>query len=1052
MRLRTAARAIALFSLLISPALAQTKLLRFPDIHGDQVVFTYGGDLWTAKATGGTAVRLTAHPGIEVFAKFSPDGKWIAFTGQYDGDEQVYVMPATGGVPKQLTYYPARGPMAPRWGYDNQVYGWTNDGKRVLFRSLRDAWTPGASRMFSVSIDGGPAEALPMPESGAASFSPGGNKLVYSPRARDFRSEKRYAGGQANQLYIFDVETYEARKITDSPRANRDPMWIGDRIYFNSDRDGHFNLYAYDTKTAKTSQVTFNKQWDVRWPGSDRQGRIIYELNGELEVLNTKDGKSAHLSINVPDDGVNRRPGRVSAANMIEDATISPKGERVAFAARGDIFSVPAEKGSTRNLTKTPGAHEKGAAWSPDGSKVAYISDKTGEEEIWVVAQDGNSAPEQLTTGGKAFRYGPEWSADNKRIAFSDKDGALYVLTVGDKKVAAIARSHRGAIRDYKWSPKGNYLAYSMSNPNGFGSVYIWDGKDGQSHKVTEEYFQARGPAWDPDGNYLYFVSVHEFAPLIGQSEFNFALTRAAGIYALALRKDVKHPFPPENDEVTVSKDEDGAKKDEQKDEKKDEKKDDKKEPAKDLVIDFDGLAQRVARVPVEANNYSGLAAKKGHLLYSVSPSFYYGRQAETKPSLRIYSIKDRKETTLLDETGGWELSADGSKVLVRQLQNWYVMEATPTGAAGKKAVPTTGLMTDRVPDQEWAQIFDEVWRRYRDFFYAPNMHGYDWEALRQQYKPWLQHVAHRSDLNYVISEMISELTVQHAYIDGGDFQIPPRPKVALPGARFELDKTTNRFRISRIFAGQNEEEIYRSPLTEIGVDAKVGDYVLAIDGQDLLGNDDPYRLLRNAADGPVQLLLNDKPAKVGARTVSYRPVTSESDLIYLDWVTRNRRTVDEMSHGRIGYLHVPDMGAPGIREFIKWYYPQLRKDALIVDVRANGGGNVSRMLPAMFKQAGLGPLIGKRSWGGVVGITNHGQLMDGGTVNVPEFGFANLKGEWVIEGHGVDPDIEVENDPRSVIQGKDPQLERGVAELMKKLQTAPVVWPKRPADPVKLK
>jgi tricorn protease len=1072
-------------------AFGQTKLLRFPDIYLEKVVFTYGGDLWTAPASGGTAVRLTSHPGLEVFAKFSPDGKWIAFTGQYDGDEQVYVMPATGGVPKQLTFYPARGPLAPRWGYDNQVYGWTNDSKRILFRSHRDSYALPYSRLYAISIEGGPAEALPMPESGAASFSPGGNKLVYSPRARDFRSEKRYSGGQANQLYVFDVETYEAKKITDGVRANRDPMWIGEKIFFNSDRDGHFNLYSYDTKSGKTNQITFNKDWDVRWPSTDKKDRVVFELNGELQVLNVKTAKVSPISVNVPDDGVNRRPSRVPAGGLIESSSLSPKGERVLFSARGDIFSAPVEKGPTRNLTHTSGAHDRFPRWSPDGAKIAFISDKGGEDEVWVADQDGTAPPVQLTSGGKAMRYAPEWSADGKRIAFSDKDGALYVLTIADKTVTEVARSIGGAILDYEWSPSGHYLAFSMDNRNGFDSVWIWSGADNKLHRVTDEAFRSNSPAWDPEGNTLYFLSVHEFAPLISQAEFNFALNRSAGIFAVTLRKDVKHPFPLESDEVTITKEEPPAKKEEQKDEKKDGK--------KDLVIDFDGLAGRVSRVPVEANNYTGLAIKNGHILYSIAPAFYYGRQADTKASVRIYSVKDRKETTLLDDIAGWSLSRDGSKALVRQGSNWVVMDASPTGAASKKNVPTTGLMVDRAPSEEWSEIFDEVWRRYRDFFYAPNMHGHDWEALRKQYRPWLQHVAHRSDLNYVISEMISELTVQHAYIDGGDFQLPPRPKVALPGARFELDKTANRFRISKIFSGQNEEEIYRSPLTEVGVDVKVGDYVLAINGQDLLGTGDPYRLLRNAADNPVQMLVNDKPSIEGARTISYRPITEEANLIYLDGVSRNRKMVDEISGGKVGYLHVPDMGGPGIREFIKWYYPQLKKEGLIIDVRANGGGNVSRMLierlqrkplasqfgrtiqepalypdgtfigpmvtllnensssdgdifPAMFREAGLGPLIGKRSWGGTVGITNRGQLIDGGTVNVPEFGFANLKGEWIIEGHGVDPDIEVENDPKSVIQGRDPQLERGVAEVMKKLKAKPVEWPKRPADPVKLK
>jgi tricorn protease len=630
-----------------------------------------------------------------------------------------------------------------------------------------------------------------------------------------------------------------------------------------------------------------------------------------------------------------------------------------------------------------------------------------------------------------------------------------------------------------------------MPNENGFNSIYIWSAGDGQLHKVTDESFNANNPAWDPEGNYLYYLSDREFAPQISTFEFDYATSRTTGIFAVALRKDVKSPFPPESDEVTITKDEADKSKEA-------EKKDAAPKPPADLVIDFDGLGSRVARVPVEANNYSGLSVKTGHLLYSVLPAFYYGRQGEKPPSLRIYAIKQRKETTLVDDIRGWALSSDGSKVVVGGPGPSFAMyDATPQGAQSKKPVSTAGIAVDRVPAEEWNQIFNEVWRRYRDFFYVPNMHGYDWEALREQYKPLLKYVAHRSDLNYVIGEMIAELTVQHAYVEGGDFQIPPRPRVALPGARFELDQKAGRFKIARIFQGQNEEEIYRSPLTEVGVNISVGDYVLAINGEELKADDDPYRLLKNKADSQVQFTVNREPTMTGARTVSFRPITNESDLEYLDWVAGNRKKVSDMSGGRVGYIHIPDMGAAGIREFIKWYYGQIRKEGLVVDVRANGGGNVSQMLierlrrkvlalnysrtvdeagtypgatfigpmaallnensasdgdifPAMFREAGLGPLIGKRSWGGVVGIGNRGTLIDGGTIYVPEFAFASSKGQWMIEGHGVDPDIEVENDPRSVIEGKDPQLERAVAEIMKKLKDNPAKLPPRPPAPVK--
>jgi tricorn protease len=1120
----------AMFLLPIS-ASAQTRLLRFPDIYGDKIVFTYGGDLWTSSVTGGTATRLTAHPGIEVFAKFSPDGKWIAFTGQYDGDEQVYVMPATGGEPKQLTFYPARGPLTPRWGYDNQVYGWSKDGRSIMFRSLRDSWSLPIARLYTVSVKGGTAEPLPMPEAGSGDFSPDGTQMVYSPQSRDFRSEKRYGGGQANVLYLFNLRTYEAKRISEGPRPSRDPMWVGNTVYFDSDRDGHFNLYAYDVPTTRTTQVTFNKTWDVRWPSSDNESRIVYELNGEIHLFDTKAAKDSAISIFVPDDGLHKRPARVSAASNIEDYSLSPKGERVLFGARGDIFSAPTEKGPTRNLTNSSGAHDKWPRWSPDGSRIAFISDKSGEEEVWIAPQDGSKPAEQITTGGHAMRYAPRWSADGSRIAFSDKDGKVFILTLATRKLVEIADAPRGQVRDYVWSPKGNYLAFSITGLNGFSSVHIWSAGDSNLHKITDGLFNCFNPAWDAQGDYLYYLSDREFAPQISSIEFNYALNRETNIYAVSLRKDVKHPFPPESDEVNVTKEGSAAavKPQEKGDPQipRDPLKDVTKEPAQSqpgkpepqagsqqpaaagassnvepgqsraMVIDFDGLSARVARVPVQPENYGGLSAKAGHLLYVVGPAFYYGRTPERPAQLRIYSIKDRKETTLVDSASGYALSDDGSKILVPQGAGYAMLDAIAKADQPKKPVSTAGLMVDRVPTEEWNQIFNEVWRRYRDWFYVPNMHGYNWEALREQYRPLLQYVAHRSDLNYVIAEMISELTVQHAYVEGGDYQIPQRPKVALPGARFEIDNEARRFRISKIFEGQNEEEIYRSPLTEVGVDVKAGDYILAINGEELKVEDDPYRLLRNKADNPVFLTVNSRPTFDGARTVSYRPVTDESNLIYLDWVINNRRKVEQLSGGRFGYLHIPDMGANGIREFIKWYYPQLNKEGLIVDVRANGGGNVSRMIierlsrkwlalgysrtndmaltypdgvfigsivaifdqnsssdgdifPAMFREAGLGPLIGKRSWGGVVGISNRGPLIDGGGISVPESGFANKKGEWIIEGYGVDPDIEVEREPKALIEGHDQQLERAVTELTNRLKGQSVKLPPKPAGPVK--
>jgi tricorn protease len=1104
MTLRNAKQALlALFAalFLVCSVQAQTKLLRFPDVHGDKVVFTYGGDLWLASTSGGSATRLTAHPGLELFAKFSPDGKWIAFTGQYDGDEQVYVIPVSGGVPKQLTFYPARGPLTPRWGYDNQVYGWTPDGKSVIFRSGREYFDLGDSRLYTVSVSGGMPEALPMPKSGAGDFSPDGSKVVYSPLFRDFRTWKRYEGGWAQQLYIFDLKSHAAEKISEDPRVQRDPMWIGSKIFYSSDRDGTNNLYFYDPSSKKTEQLTHSTKWDLRWPSTDHKGQIVYEMDGELNVLDTSTSRPRHISIEVPNDGVAMRPAQVSAAEQIENFSLSPKGERALFVARGDIFTAPIEKGPTRNLTNSSNAHDKWARWSPDGAKIAFVSDLDGEDEVYLVNQEGSSHPEQLTHGFQAMLYAPEWAADGKRIAFSDKDGKLFVLTLDGKKITQVARDSGGNLRDYTWSQDGGHLAFTLSNPNGFRSIYIWSVNDGQVHRITSDLFDSGDLAWDPDGNYLYYIALHDFQPALSQIEFDYAANRGAGLFALALRKDVKNPFPPESDEVTLAKEgektvsTDKAKPEEKKEEKKDEKKSEK--PKEYIRIDFDGLSDRVARVPIEGDNYDGLVVTKEYLIYTRAGTPFYGRDSYPPTNLILYSMKDRKETVLAENVRAYVVSDDGKKVFVHFEREYKLFDAKPEGKANPKIVSTANLLVDRVPQQEWTEMFNEVWRRYRDFFYAKNMHGYDWNALRQQYGALVPYVAHRSDLNYVLGEMVSELSTSHSYIEGGDFDMPKRAQIALPGASFELDRATGRYRIAKIYRGQNEEELYRSPLTEIGIDAREGDYVLAIDGDALTADKNPYQLLRNKANRPVQLTLNAKPSTDGARHISYRPITTERNLIYLDWVNHNRDAVSKATNGRVGYIHIPDMGAAGIREFLKFYYPQIRKEALVVDVRGNGGGNISQMLierlhrellgtsfdrvsdytrtypkavfygpkvcllnetsasdgdifPYMFRQTGLGPLIGKRTWGGVVGITGRGPLLDGGTVFVPEFATATVDGKYVIEGHGVDPDIVVENDAASVISGRDPQLERGISEIMKALEASPKKLPSRPPDPVK--
>ena len=1077
-----------------SSADAETRLLRFPDICNDRIVFTYGGDLWTVSAQGGTAIRLTAGPGLEQSAKFSPDCRQIAFTGEYSGDDQVYVMPAGGGVPTQLTYYPALGPLPQRWGFDNQVYGWTPDGSRVLFRSYIDSHALDQPRLFTVSKDGGLPEVLPMPLAGVGQYSPDGKQLVYSPLFRDFRTWDRYQGGWAQDLYIFDMATQQGRNITNNPRTDRDPVWIGNAIYFISDRDDVNNLYRYDIAGGQTTQLTRHRKFDARWASGDRAGHIVYEYGGVLRVYDTNSSQDRELVIDVPTDGVRTRPEHISVADKVEQFGLSPHGERAVFTARGDLFSVPMDKGITRNLTHSSDAHEREAAWSPDGRRIAYISDASGNEAVWVRDADGNAA-RQITHEVYGRLYAPRWSPDGKRIAFSDSANRVQVADVGSGKVTTLATDPFGLTRDYVWSAKGGYLAYTLNQDNAQPSIFVWSVADAKSVRVTDPLFGEFSPAFSPDGKFLYFLGAREWAPQISAVEWNYAANRDIGVYALTLQKDGPSPFPVQNDEPKV-KDEDTKGKD---DNDKKDNKDKKKEKGKEIDehIDFDGLAARLTRAPIDYDNIGSLAVTDKAIIYSLTDAFYYGRPGRFKPQIHVFDIKDRKDKTLAQDVDDAALSDDGSKLLVRHGMSFKIYD---TGGEAKDAKPvsTAGLVMTRDPRQEFAEIFREVWRRYRDYFYASNMNGYDWKALRAKYEPQLKWVGDRSDLNYLLGQMVAELSNSHSYVSGGDLGLPKKPNVGLLGARFELDKAAGRYRISSIMAGENDEDRYRSPLTEVGIDVHVGDYIVSIDGQQLRASDNPYHLLQIAPGQPVELRVSAKADGSDARTVLVKPISSESDLKYLAWVEHNRRYVDDKTGGKVGYIYIPDMGADGIREFIKWYYPQIRKQGLIVDVRNNGGGNVSSWIierlsrkvlgtnfdrnasatgtyppqafygymaaltnestasdgdifAYMFKQAHLGPTIGKRTWGGVVGISDYGPLIDGGNVEVPEFvAIADLNGHYHVEGQGVKPDIEVDNDVFSTIHGKDPQLDRGIAELMAKIRENPLALPKRQADPVK--
>ena len=1065
----------------IAQAEDDTRMLRYPDVHGDQVVFSYAGDLWIASIDeAAPARRLTSHPGLELYPRFSPDGQSIAFTGQYQGDEQVYVIPTAAGTPKQLTFYPTAGPLPTRWGTDHQVFGWTPDGQAVLFRSIRDGFDD--RRLYRVAVSGGLPVALPMPRAGSGDYSPDGDKILYSPLFRDFRSWKRYQGGWAQNLFIFDLERNQAIQVTDHVRTERDPVWLKTGLFYVSDQDGTLNLFGYDEASGTHRQLTQHTDWDIKWAAGDGASRIVYEIGGRIGLYDTSSNSERQLKIRVPDDGVRTMARRIKVGNQIEDFSIAPDGKRMLATARGDVFTLPVEFGVTRNLTQRGDAHDREAAWSPDGKQIAFISDRSGEEQIHVVAQDGGPA-RALTTELKARLYHLVWSPDSKRIAFHDHTGKVHVVDL-DGKRSELTDSPFEAIDNYSWSPDSRWLAWSRRDDNGTMSLFVWSSKDRRVERLGDGFFTAYSPVFSRDGKHLYFLSDREFAPQIGSFEWNFVVDRETGIFAYALTKDAPNPFAPRNDETAPKSEH--ADKDEGKDDKKDD--DSKKEVV--VRIDFDGIDKRVIRVPIDADNIAGIALTDSHLLYVTTGPFYYGRASDVPVKLSAFDLDKRESKTVAESIAGMALSADGKFVIVRQ-NDGFKRHALGNGEKAD-TIDTDNMVVERAPTVEWLVVFDEVWRRFRDYFYVPNMHGYDWESLRARYRPLVAHVSTREDLNYLMSEMVAELSVGHAYVSGGDLQAPKRSTVALLGARFEAND--GRYRLAEIFDGHNQESKYRAPLTEVGTGISTGDYILAIDGRELTTADNPYALLTDRGNHPVELLVNGKPELKGARRVLVDPIASESSLIYLNWVERNRAYVEQKSGGKVGYLHIPDMGPDGIYEFIKWFYPQNRKLGMIIDVRGNGGGNVSSMIlqrlikkplafgyqahnawqdtypegafigpmvslisetsasdgdifPYFFREAGLGPLIGKRTWGGVVGITDHGPLLDGGEVFVPEFGMGQPGRGWIIEGEGVAPDIEVENDPTS---NSDAQLDRGIAEVLLRIEREQPAFLPKPAPPVK--
>jgi tricorn protease len=1103
----------------VGQEMQEGRLMRFPDVYKDKIVFFYAGDLWLGSTSGGVAHRITTNPGRELFPKFSPDGKWIAFTGQYDGNFNVYVMPAEGGQPRQLTFYQGSAqPLSDRMGIHNEVVTWYPDSKRIVFLSRRDASNGWIKRPFSVSIEGGLPEPLPVDQGGLTSFSPDGSKMAYNVIFRNFRTWKRYTGGLAQAITIYDLKNNTSEDVPHTDWTDTFPMWHGNTIYFTSDRgsDHHFNLYSYDLGSKQVEQLTHFDEFDVMWPSLGPDA-IIFENAGYLYTFDFDSKQPKKLSVSLPGERDQTMKHWVNAAKNVTDFDIAPDGKRAVFAARGDVFTVPAKEGSIRNLTRTAGIREKSVTWSPDGRSIAYVSDRTGEDEIYVSPQDGIGKEQQITSGYKGFKFGPQWSPDSKKLAWADKDLKLWWIDVTDKKPVQVDQGKFGEITNYAFSADSKWLAYDKNADTGYSIVYLYSLGDRKITPITTSMTNSYAALFDPEGKYLYFLSDRDFNEVLGNIDFEFANPKTTRVYVVTLRKDEASPFPAMSDETEIKKEEPteppptpgkvsskGEKKPEAKEGEKDKDKESKdkekdKEKPKDFRIDLDGIQDRVVALPTDPTSIRTFLVAKGYIYYSTVPvQGLSGPLPGESSAVRVFDLKEKKEKTLIENVERFALSFDGSKVLYEAAGGpnghmYGIIDAKPDTPkkVGDGTINLAGMKLEVDPPQEWKDVFNEVWRQERDYFYEASMNGVDWQKMHDKYAQLLPYAADRYSLTYIMGEMIGELSNSHTYVGGGDYPDLPHTNVGLLGADFEADNGMYRFK--KIYSGENWHAELRSPLTEPGVNVKEGDYLIAINGRPLRVPQNPFEMLVNTANETVSLTVNSKPSADGARTVQVKPIADEEDLRENYWIEANRKKVEAATNGRVGYIYIPDMGAPGLNAFVKQYFPQIRKEGLIIDVRYNGGGFVDqliferlrRVLAGMdssrnsesgtvppnvfhgsmlaitnhyaasdgdifsyfFKYYKLGPLIGTRTWGGVRGIRGQIPLMDGGYITRPEFARYDLNSKWVVENKGVQPDVIVDNRPEDFVKGKDTQLDKAIDMVMKSIQQNPKKLAPRPPD-----
>jgi tricorn protease len=1113
-------------------AFAQTDpplLLRFPSLSKTQIVFNYGGDLWIVSREGGDARRLTSGVGVEALPSFSPDGTMIAFTGEYEGNRDVYVVAAAGGVPRRLTFHPS----------EENVLGWTPDGKKILFSSWGSSFRHFEDQLYTVPVEGGFPTKLPIPIGDEASFSPDGTHLAYLPHFQWEAAWKRYRGGQTTPIWIADLKDSSVVKV---PRENSNdhyPLWIGDTIYFLSDRNGPVSLFAYDTNSKQVSEALHSDGLDFKTASAGPDAIVIEQFGAiKLYDLNTRRAKSVSIHVKGDLEAVRPHFAKVEA-KRIQNFGISPTGARAVFEAWGEIFTVPTDKGDIRNLTRSPAVADRDPAWSPDGKSIAYFSDERGEYELCIRGQNGLGEIRHINLGNPpSYFYAPTWSPDGKKIAYSDKRLNLWYVDVDKAQPKLVDTDYFGGFAatqfNQTWAPDNKWIAYTKQLPSGLHAVMVYSIEHGKAFQITDGMSDALYPSFDKNGKYLYFTASTDTALStagLDMSSEEHRVSRSA--YVAVLSKDLPSPLAPESDEEKIgdkdkSSDKDNKDKDktstrsaEEKDTHKDGKEDKDKDKDKDkdidkdkdkdkdkekkeepvvVKIDLDGISQRILALPIPAKNYSSMiSGKSGILFLAEAPSVVIEEDQQNLPqTLQKFDLSKRKVDKLLDEVNDFTVSFDGEKILYRKGEAWATASTDETPSAGGPPKPGLGpLKLDGwevyvEPRAMWKQIYNETWRIERDFFYDPHYHGLDLDKVKKKYESYLDGIASRAELTYLFEECLGEITVGHMFVGGGETPESKKVKGGLLGADYTLEN--GRYRMAKVYDGENWNPGLQAPLTQPGVNVKAGDYLLAVNGRDLRSQDNIYSFFEETAGKQVVLKIGANPEGKDSREVTVVPVESEESLRQLAWIEGNRRAVDQATGGRVAYVYVPNTGGGGYTSFNRYFFSQVGKEAVIIDERFNEGGQLADYiidylrrpllskvvtreghdwsspseaiygpkvmminemsgsggdaLPWYFRKAGLGPLVGKKTWGGLVGIGGYPELVDGGFVTAPRAAIYGLKGEWEVENHGIAPDYEVDLEPAAYRQGHDAQLDKAIEVVMQQLKEHPLPEYPRPAYP----